>query len=67
MADVVALASVVPSIWRLNLPGSVVGLSDFLTSSLPVCRTLLKVQVTVSSWATLIALIGLPSLQVALC
>ena len=39
-----ALASVVPSIWRSNLPGSVVGLSDFLTSSLPVSRVLVITQ-----------------------
>ena len=40
----VASASVVPSIWRLNLPGSVDGLSDFLTSSLPVSRVFVITQ-----------------------
>ena len=39
-----ALASVVPSICRSNLPGSVVGLRVFLTSSLPVSRVFVITQ-----------------------
>ena len=39
-----ALASVVLSICRSNLPGSVVGLSAFLTSSLPASRVFVITQ-----------------------
>ena len=42
------------------------GFRSLTTSSLPVCRLLLNVQVTVSSELTSIALIALPSLHVAL-
>ena len=42
----------VPSIWRLNRPGSLVGLRSLLTSSLPVSRVFVIVQTMSASVVT---------------
>src|SRR5204862_7464353 len=47
-----SVAFVVPSIWRLNLPGSLVGERVLRTSIEPVLRVLVIVQTTSSSSVT---------------